>query len=56
MVLAGGRALSQRCRVWWNRSVLPWVWGCPGDPFFCRTPSSGRRYSNALRPPLNRAV
>ena len=55
-VRAGGRALSQRCRVWWNRSVLPWVWGCPGDPFFWRTPSSGRTYSNALRPPVNREV
>ena len=21
---------SQRLRVWWKRSTLPWVWGCPG--------------------------
>ena len=21
-----------------KRSILPWVWGCPGAPFFCRTP------------------
>ena len=48
--------VSQRCRVWWNRSVLPWVCGCPGDPFFCRTPRIGRTYSNALRPPVNRLV
>ena len=28
---AGGwSGASQRCWVWWNRSVLPWVWGCPG--------------------------
>ena len=26
------------------------------DPFFCWTPSSGSRYSNALRPPPKRAV
>ena len=53
---AAGRAASQRCRVWWNRSVLPWVWGWPGDPFFWRMPSSARTYSNALRPPVNREV
>ena len=48
--------LSQRCRVWWNRSVLPWVWGWPGDPFFWRMPRIGRMYSNALRPPVKREV
>jgi hypothetical protein len=30
--------------------------GCPGDPFLWRTPSSGRTYSKALRPPVNRDV
>jgi hypothetical protein len=30
--------------------------GWPGAPFFWRTPSSGRTYSNALRPPVNRLV
>ncbi len=29
---------SQRFKVWWKRSILPWVWGCPGAPFFCRMP------------------
>ena len=53
--LAVGRR-SQRCRVWWKRSILPWVCGCPGEPFFWRTPSSGSRYSKALRPPPKRAV
>ena len=30
--------------------------GVAGEPFFWRTPSSGRTYSNALRPPVNREV
>jgi hypothetical protein len=23
---------------WWKRSILPWVWGWPGAPFFWRIP------------------
>ena len=30
--------------------------GWPGDPFFWWIPSNGRRYSKALRPPVNRDV
>ena len=30
-----GGAVSQRFRVWWKRSILPWVWGCPGAPLRC---------------------
>jgi hypothetical protein len=55
-VRAMGLARSQRWRVWWNRSVFPWVWGWPAEPFFWRTPRIGRRYSKALRPPVNREV
>ncbi len=35
---------------------LPLGLWMPGDPFFCFTPSRGRRYSKALRPPPNLAV
>ena len=47
---------SQRFRVWWNRSILPWVCGWFGGPFFWRMPRAARRYSNSLRPPVKRAV
>ena len=58
--LANGRARgyrpSQRLRVWWKRSMLPWVWGWPGAPFFWRMPSQASRCSRPLRPPTKRAV
>ena len=30
--------MSHFLRVWWKRSILPWVCGCPGGPFFCVIP------------------
>ena len=45
---------SQRFRVWWKRSILPWVWGWPGEPFFWRMPRYASRYSKLLRPPVKR--
>ena len=37
----GGVGASQRLRVWWKRSILPWVWGWPGWPFFWVMPQGG---------------
>ena len=55
-VWAAGWVASQRFRVWWKRSILPWVWGWPGWPFFWVIASSARRYSKPLRPPRKREV
>jgi hypothetical protein len=55
-VAAAGWAASQRFRVCWKRSILPWVWGWPGWPFFCVMPWLASRYSKPLRPPVNREV
>ena len=45
----GGRlAPSQRLRVWWKRSILPWVWGWPGVPFFWRMPEVGEQVFEAV--------
>jgi len=38
-------------RVWWKRSILPWVWGWLGRPFFWVMPKDAIRVSKALRPP-----
>ena len=38
---AGGWRASQRLRVWWKRSTLPWVWGWFGLPFLRVTPRGG---------------
>jgi hypothetical protein len=51
-----GAAPASASRVWWKRSILPWVCGCPGDPFFWRIPSQASRYSKLLRPPVKRDV
>ena len=51
MVRAGGCWASQRLRVWWNRSTLPWVWGWPAAPFFWVIVRAASRYSKAFLPP-----
>ena len=38
---AGRRAIS--CRVCQNRSILPWVWGWFGRPFFCASRGGAAR-------------
>jgi hypothetical protein len=55
-VAARGCLASPFFRVWWKRSILPWVCGWPGWPFFCWMCSVSSRYSKALRPPTKRAV
>jgi hypothetical protein len=56
MVRAPGCCRSQRFRVWWRRSILPWAWGWPGLPFFWRMPRYASRCSRLLRPPTSLVV